>query len=55
MDPFSVKAAVDELTNKTLPELLAIATALLDRAEKLIEHLDGATITIRLKQEEPTQ
>lgn len=52
MDPLALKASVDELTGKTLPELLAILTAAMDRAEKLVDRLDGATVTLTLPKKE---
>lgn len=48
MDPIGIDKAVEELSAKTLPELLAMGNALVDRFEKLLERLDGASITLRL-------
>jgi hypothetical protein len=42
------KAAVDELTVQTIPELLEGLNAALDHLERLIALLDGATVTLRL-------
>lgn len=40
------KKAVDELTTQTLPELIAAANALLDRLEKIVDRLNGSTVTL---------
>lgn len=42
-DPIQLKAATDELTTKTLPELIAAGNALLDRLEALLDRLNGAS------------
>ena len=42
------KAAVDELTTKTIPELMDRMDALAARLAALLARLDGATITLRL-------
>jgi hypothetical protein len=45
-DPFQAKASVDELTTKTLPELLAGAEALVGRFEALLERLNGLSFVL---------
>ncbi len=45
MDPLGIGKAADELTGKTLPEMVVAGNAFLDRLEKLLERLNGATIT----------
>ena len=47
------KAAVDELTTKTIPELMERMDALAARLAALLARLDGATITLRLAPVEP--
>ena len=42
------KQAVDELTTKTIPELMDRMDALAARLAALLARLDGATITLRL-------
>ena len=47
------KSAVDELTTKTIPELMDRMDALAARLAALLKRLDGATITLRLAPAEP--
>lgn len=47
-DPLQLKAAADELTQKTLPELLAGLNAALDRLEALLNRLNGAAIVFTI-------
>ena len=47
------KQAVDELTTKTIPELMDRMDALVARLAALLARLDGATITLRLAPVEP--
>jgi hypothetical protein len=53
MDPIQLKAAADELTNKALPELIAAGNALVDRLEKLLSRLSGATLVLTIPPEKP--
>jgi hypothetical protein len=52
MDPLGLKDAQEELRTKTLPELLAIGQALVCDLNRIVDRLDGATITIKLKEQE---
>ena len=47
------KAAVDELTTKTIPELMDRMDALAARLAALLKRLDGVTIMLRLAPAEP--
>ena len=47
------KAAVDELTTKTIPELMDRMDALAARLAALLKRLDGVTIMLRLAPSEP--
>lgn len=42
------KNAVDELTTKTLPELIAAGNALVDRLDKLLDRLNGAAVVLTI-------
>lgn len=48
MDPLAIKAAADELTSKTLPELIAAGNALVDRLDSLLTRLNGAAVVLTI-------
>ena len=52
MDPIGIDKAAEELTDKTLPELIAGFNALVDRLEKLLDRLDGASVVLVLAKKE---
>lgn len=48
MDPLQLKASTDELTTKTLPQLVADLNAVIDRFEKLLDRLNGAALVLTI-------
>jgi hypothetical protein len=48
MDITGIKGAVDELTKDTLPELIAELNKLLDRAEGLLDRLNGTSAVLMI-------
>lgn len=55
MDPFGLDAVVDRLKKEILPEIEAILTNWIDRAEAVVTRLDGASVTLNLKKEKPNE
>jgi hypothetical protein len=51
MDPLGIDKAASEITAEGIPELLQGLNQAVDRIERLLDRLDGATITIRLARE----
>ncbi len=49
LDLTGVKAAADEITKEALPLVIKELDSIVTRFEKLVERLNGATITIVLK------
>jgi hypothetical protein len=48
MDPLGIDKAIDEGTKVAIPEIIAAANAVMDRVEKMVGRLDGATITLTI-------
>jgi hypothetical protein len=62
MDPLGINEAVERVKKEILPELEAMVTDWIDRMEavairmeKAVLQLDGASVTLNLKKEQPNE